>query len=1089
MLHIETPLNPFVSYKLLKEFNKFAIIVDSERTAHKLEDELKNINLLFKKNFKIALFLTDNLIQGENFFDIESFLEESSTLLKFNEENIIPVVTIDKLFRKIFDISQINKVSFKKNQKISIEELRDLLVKFGYKYQTTVEEKGYFEVKGGIVDVFIPLYENPLRIEFFDDEIDSIRFFDVELQISMRKVEEFDVIQILNFTFNDENINQFKQYLNNEYKNNKISYEQMGDLITFAENKTINFEIIKYYPFFYDENTSIYEILKKQNYEIFIYNSQHCFEMLDNLKTNPNYELYYKEFYTEGSVRYISPLIIDENKTTYNSDVTDILKIIPQEIQTIARFVEAIESYSFNNYKIHIFYTDEKRKHQIINIFKKYEVINSVNWINGVLKVPFKVDKELYLSDLFIFGQYIHDLKMTSSKKNAITSFYDLNVNDYVVHINYGIGQYKGLVTKTIDNTPIDFLEIHYDKDDKLFIPIYNLHTLHKHSSAEATGTKLDSFGSKNWENKKQRIKKSIETIAKELIALYAKRENSKGFSFSADDEMYYDFSSQFPYSLTKDQDETLKEVIKDMENIKPMDRLVCGDVGFGKTEIAMRASFISVINNKQVAILTPTTVLALQHYNNFVERFKNFPVNVDFISSFKTAKEKSETLKLLKTGKIDILIGTHSVLYTKENFKNLGLLIIDEEHKFGVRDKEALRELKENIDTLTLTATPIPRTLNFSLTGIRDLSIINTPPKDRKAVKTSVLKKNKNIIYDAINYELNREGQIFYIHNRVESIFKEADFIYSLFPDIKMAVAHAQMPKSQLEKIMVDFYKGKFNLLLSTNIIESGVDIPNANTIIIDRADTFGLASLYQLRGRVGRSDKQGYCILLLPEKGKVNEIAERRLSVISRYTDLGSGLQIAMQDMEIRGAGSLLGFAQKGFIDDIGYETYINFLKEAIDELKGEKKSKSDFSVEVNTNFPTIIPRKYLGNEQIRLSFYKKISSLENIEQIQAIADEMEDRFGKLPEEVVNLFELIEIKQICTIYEILRITINDSFIYFKLNDEKIINISKFLKYVRINNFVSITKNNEVTINHTIKNLNQAKNILIELMDNITGN
>jgi len=1096
MQDIQSILNPAPIYYLLKnikEIKKFAIVVPDNKTAEKIKAEI-NLFSEYLKIKKKSDILYKNILEDSQFFDYEKFTEETANLYKIFIEKSIPIIVLEALFKKIPEINKEDNQEIKFGGEINIEDFRKKLLKLGYRYEVPVEEKGCFQIKGGIIDIFVPYYDNPIRIELFGDEIESIRFFDADFQTTIEEIESFKLISSLNFDFSEENIENFKKYINENFEKEVISYDKMDKLLSLAEEKNISHELIEYAPFFYNNPTTVFNLIKKKFRNIFLYDTNNITHEIDDVFNIEKKEIYYdlktlKTILEPNSknskkIFHISPLAT-ENCLVLNSEITSPYRIILQEPKTYFRLSKLIEDNLKSGKKVIVFYVLEERKQKIEKILNQFDLLSDkIIWKKGLLKEAFQTNEEIFLSDYLILGVYSPP---ASSKrmKNIISSFSDLNKGDFVVHTNYGIGKYIGIISKTINGNLTDLLEIDYAKGDKLFLPVYNLSLLYKHSSSETT-TKLDSFRSKAWENRKRRIKKSIEKIAKELIELYASRMSARGYAFSENDELYEAFSSEFPYMLTVDQKKTIDEIMNDMENIKPMDRLVCGDVGFGKTEVAMRAAFKAVADNKQVAILAPTTVLSFQHYLTFKKRFSSFPIEVNFVSSFKSLKDKKIIFEELKKGKIDILIGTQAILAKMVNFKSLGLLIIDEEHKFGVKDKEKLRELKLNIDTLAMTATPIPRTLNFSLSGIRDLSIINTPPKDRKSVKTVVMKKNGKKIKEAISYELSRGGQIFYIHNRIGTIYQEADYLLELFPNIKLAIAHAELAKSKLEKLMVEFYNGKFDLLLSTNIIESGIDIPNANTMIIDRADNFGLASLYQLRGRVGRAEKQGYCILQLPKKGRITSIAERRLSVISRYTDLGSGFQIALQDMEIRGAGTLLGFAQKGHVDEVGYETYMNFLKEALAELKGDKKSDVDFKTELNTAFSALIPSSYIEDEFIRLSFYKSLSNATEDNEINEISDELKDRFGVFPVELVDFLNLVKIKIRAMKYKISKITISRAVIYMILDDPDLLNLVNLMPFLSKYPNIKFGQKNDITVTSQFESLEQALDYFNKIIEGI---
>lgn len=1073
MKPLETPLNPIVAHQLLKSKEQFALVVPDQKSAEKIGRELNALQQLFLDQRQITLFLPDQLLQGDAYINHEYFAETTALTHLIHTQKTIPIVVAERYFQKI--PGNLTTRSINKGDLIDVDQLKTELIDSGYQYQAPVEEKGTFQVKGGVVDIFVPLYDDPIRIELFGDEVESIRFFDAAYQRSLHEIDECDVIGLIGLNITPNGLERFETYLKSLYDRDEMTYTEMELLLERAEAGATDREMLKYYPFFYDELTTLNHFLEQENFIIYGYDYNRVVDRLDEVDLKQYSYLFDVKPLKLIPIAPVVTGIDSEYKIQLFGELNDPFHVILQEEKTLFRFSTNMRDYQDRGYTIHIFYQQEQKRSQIKAIFKKFDVPRTgIKWHQGTLVDGFTTGKELFLSDQIIFGRYFVAKKVRHFK-NSISTFADLNIGDYVVHVNYGVGQYQGLVSKKILEHETDFLEIHYAKSDKLFVPIHNLHMIHKYRSGDTGEARLDSFGSKKWKVKRDRVKQQIERIAQQLLELYAHRMVSNGYAFSENDELYEDFTNSFPYDLTEDQFNSIATIMHDMERPQPMDRLICGDVGFGKTEVAMRAAFKAVADNKQVAFLAPTTVLAFQHYHTLTERFSDFPINIDFISSFKTPKQKKDVIEKVKRHQLDILIGTQAVLAKTVKFKDLGLLIIDEEQKFGVKDKEKLREMRHQVDTLTLTATPIPRTLNFSLTGIRDLSVITTPPRDRKAVKTIVIKKQNREVKEAIKQELNRGGQIFYVHNRVESIYKEADLLKTLVPELKMAVAHAQMAKSKLELLMYDFYNGKFDLLLSTNIIESGIDIPNANTMIIDRADHFGLASLYQLRGRVGRSERQGYCLLMLPPKKKVTPVAERRLSVISRYTDLGSGFQIAMRDLEIRGAGSLLGFAQKGHMDEIGYEAYVAFLKETLAKMKGKRVLRSEFKVDLNTTFKAVIPGFYINDEYVRLSFYKKLSGATELDEIDDIKAELIDRFGKLPKAAAGMIELIKIKQIAAQYELSKINITQDMIYIKVDHPERIKLKEILTYVTQHSNIKLTQNNEITLIDPINGLESA--------------
>ena len=606
-----------------------------------------------------------------------------------------------------------------------------------------------------------------------------------------------------------------------------------------------------------------------------------------------------------------------------------------------------------------------------------------------------------------------------------------MKIGDYVVHKNYGIGIFIGVNTITADGTTKDYIKLKYYGDDVLYVPTNQLDSVRKYVGGDEGGLKVNKLGTKEWLNTKAKVKKNLRQVAKELIELYAKREKSKGYAFPADTPWQTQFEDSFPYQETDDQLRCIDEVKKDMENSKPMDRLLCGDVGYGKTEVAIRAAFKAVMGGKQVAYLAPTTVLAEQQYKEFKERMTNFGIRVEVLNRFKTKKQQTEIINKLKLGEVDIVVGTHRILSKDVEFKDLGLLIIDEEHRFGVKDKEKIKQYKATIDVLTMTATPIPRTLHMSIVGVRDMSVIYEPPYNRKPVQTYVLEYDQEVIKEAITRELERNGQVFYLFNNVERIIQKADEISNLVPEAKVVYAHGQMTGHEIENIMEEFIEGKTNVLVCTTILESGIDIPNANTIIVENADRMGLAQLYQIRGRVGRSDRQGYAYITYKRDKLLSEIADKRLKAIKEFTEFGSGFKIAMRDLEIRGAGSLLGEIQSGHLEQVGYDTYCKLLDEVVKEMQVEEV-KPEIDVQIDLDATCYIPDEYISDSSQKIEIYQDIALCKNEEDIQNVIDEMIDRFGNMPSEIENLIEIARIKILCKKLNISKVQGKHSFAVF---------------------------------------------------------
>ena len=665
---------------------------------------------------------------------------------------------------------------------------------------------------------------------------------------------------------------------------------------------------------------------------------------------------------------------------------------------------------------------EEKLNHTIIVTSNQSIVTISIGKLSSGFE-SYELNQIIITADDLISGEK-RKRRITNAdfKEGEKVVFSDLKVGDYVVHKKYGIGIYIGVNTIKADNTIKDYIKIKYKNDDILYIPTSDLDSIRKYVGGDSIQPKINRLGSKEWENTKAKVKKNLREVARELIELYAKREKAQGYSFGKDTPWQNEFEGKFPYQETEDQLRCIEEVKKDMESPKPMDRLLCGDVGYGKTEVAIRAAFKAAVEGKQVAYLAPTTVLADQQYQEFKERMKDYPITVEILNRFKSKKYQDEVIKKLKLGEVDIVVGTHRILSKDVKFKNLGLLIIDEEHRFGVKDKEKMKHLKNNVDVLTMTATPIPRTMHMSIVGIRDMSVIYEPPHNRRPVQTYVLEYDTEVIREAITKELERNGQVFYLFNHVEGIARKAEQISELIPEANVVYAHGQMTGSRIEEIMQEFMEGKTNVLVCTTILETGIDIPNANTIIVENADRMGLAQLYQIRGRVGRADKQAYAYITYKRDKLLSEVADKRLKAIKEFTEFGSGFKIAMRDLEIRGAGSLLGEIQSGHLEQVGYDTYCNLLEEVVREMKGmEVRPENDLQIDLNVT--SYIPDEYICDANQKIEVYQNIALCKNEEDIQNVIDEIIDRFGNMPEELENLLDIARIKYLARQLQIEKI------------------------------------------------------------------
>ena len=843
----------------------------------------------------------------------------------------------------------------------SYEEIKEILFSSGFERVDFVSEPGQFAVRGALIDIFSYSFNNPFRISFFGDEIESINIFDANTQLSKEKVDYVDI-----------------------YPDLSSSEDGEGSMVTdiLPEDTLVWLDSSDMY-----KDKSFFPELKK-----------------------------FRNIYMELPLSRQ-----DEDAVRFN--------ISPQPVfsKNFELLTEDIRNKIENGFRVRIYGEKQSQLERLKSILSQNggifpEFVSGSNIHNGFIDNDNKV---CCYSDHEIFDRFHRvSIRRTVEKSeqltiNDLTSF---AIGDYIVHIDYGVGVFGGLVRMKDDKGRMhEVVKLTYKDNDVVFVSVHALHKISRYKSKDSEPPKIHKLGSKTWQNLKASTKSKVKDIAKDLIQLYAKRKSARGFAFSADTYLQQELESSFMYEDTPDQEKAVLAVKRDMEDDCPMDRLVCGDVGFGKTEVAVRAAFKAVADSKQVALLVPTTILALQHFNTFKNRLKDFPCNIDYVSRLRTAKEISDIQRRLKAGTLDIVIGTHKLIGKGFDFKDLGLLVIDEEQKFGVGAKEKLRQLKASVDTLTLTATPIPRTLQFSLLGARDLSIISTPPPNRIPIQTEIMLFDHDEVRKIINYELNRGGQVFFVHNRVEELQSIEDILRRLVPDMRICTAHGQMEPKVLENKILDFMAGDYDMLLCTTIIENGLDIPNANTIIINQAQNIGLSDLHQLRGRVGRSNKRAFCYLMVPPLVSMTEDARRRLKAIESFSDLGSGFNIAMQDLDIRGAGNLLGAEQSGFITDMGFETYQKILAEAMEELGVETgitvKSSNDNYVSdctIETDQLALIPDSYIDMTAEKIRIYKELDSLSSDKEIKQMKIRLADRFGDIPEELLRLFDIVRIRQL---------------------------------------------------------------------------
>ncbi len=922
-----------------------------------------------------------NLIEGDKVFflpDSGKSIEKSNykaslgvqrtsalgKILEYKEGQLFIITYPSAIEEEIPDTAKIRKslLKFRTGDEISHEKIIESLFENGFERVDFVAEPGQFAIRGAIVDIFSYSYNNPFRISFFGDEIENISVFDCNSQLSKEKVQEAEIYPDISVSDGDESTVKITDIM----PENSLIWLDSSDMYRNADF----FKRLERFRRIYMELP-----LSRQNEESI------KFSIAPQPTFNKNFELL-----TEDIRKRLEEGFRVRIYGEKQSQLERLKSILSQNGGLMPEFVPECN--------IHNGFIDNESK---VCCYSDHEIFDRFHRVS--IRRTVEKSEQLTINDLTSFA-----------------------IGDYIVHIDYGVGIFGGLVRMKDDRGRMhEVVKLMYKDNDVVFVSVHALHKISRYKSKDSEPPRIHKLGSKAWQNLKASTKSKVKDIAKDLIQLYAKRKSARGFAFSADTFMQQELESSFMYEDTPDQEKAVYAVKRDMEDDCPMDRLVCGDVGFGKTEVAIRAAFKAVADSKQVAVLVPTTILALQHFNTFKNRLKDFPCNIDYVSRLRTAKEISDIQKRLKAGTLDIVIGTHKLIGKGFEFKDLGLLIIDEEQKFGVSSKEKLRQLKASVDTLTLTATPIPRTLQFSLLGARDLSIISTPPPNRIPVQTEIMLFDHDEIKKIIQYELNRGGQIFFLHNRVEELQSIHDILHRLVPDMKICIAHGQMEPKVLENKILDFMAGDYDMLLCTTIIENGLDVPNANTIIINQAQNIGLSDLHQLRGRVGRSNRRAFCYLIVPPLLSITEDARRRLKAIESFSDLGSGFNIAMQDLDIRGAGNLLGAEQSGFITDMGFETYQKILAEAMEELGVEtgimSKNTDDNYVHdctIETDQLALIPDSYIDMTAEKIRVYKELDSLTSDKELDKMRVRLEDRFGKMPDELLRLFDIVRIRQL---------------------------------------------------------------------------
>ena len=981
-------------------------------------------------------------------------------LAKKQKEPIIIVTTIEAVMQKMVakDTLYQNVIDFEVGKTYLLDEIKEKLVGLGYERSDLIENKGQFSIRGGIVDVGLS-EKIGVRIEFWGDEVDSIRFFQISSQRSTQMLKEITIFPAHELIVQD---------LSEAVKNIQEKYPEEIEDIELIKNGDYISKINKYFNEFYENQASFLDYMSDE-YLLLLDEKSKINQRESNIIEDNNKliaSLVEKEKFVPEAIENIS-------KFEYNFEEKQIIYLEQNDsIKNIQKYYFETREINFYNLQLDLLLADivtyQKNKKKVVllagneisakklcNILKenqinyKYEQ-EAENVKPGEIIVTiggFSSGFENYDLNLIVislqnnFEEPVKRKKKLSStfKDSEKIVFADLKPGDIVVHQTHGIGQFIGVNTITADGVTKDYIKIKYRNDDILYVPTNSLDSVRKYiGGGDNSSPRLNKLGGKEWSATTSKVKKNLEAVAKDLIELYAKRQKIKGFSFSPDTPWQKQFEDSFPYTETDDQLRCIQDVKKDMEKPQPMDRLLCGDVGYGKTEVAIRAAFKAVMDQKQVAYLVPTTILANQQYEEFKTRMQEFAINVELLNRFKTKKEQDEIIKKLKLGEVDVIVGTHRLLSEDVNFKDLGLLIIDEEHRFGVKDKEKIKKLRTNIDVLTMTATPIPRTLHMSIVGVRDMSVIYEPPHNRKPVQTYVLEYDQEVITEAITKEIERGGQVFYLFNQVEGIEKKANEISMLVPEAKVGFAHGKMSGRELEEIMESFINHEINVLVCTTILESGIDIPNANTIIVENADRLGLAQLYQIRGRVGRSDKQAYAYITYKRDKLLSEVADKRLKAIKEFTEFGSGFKIAMRDLEIRGAGSMLGEMQHGHMEQVGYDTYCKLLDEVIKEMQGiEVVEEQD--VQIDLAVSSYIPDNFIENSSQKIEIYQNIALCRTEEELQNVIDEVIDRYGRLPKELENLIDIARIKQLARKANILKIAQKENGIVFYFVKEKI--------------------------------------------------
>ncbi|MDO5519212.1 MAG: transcription-repair coupling factor [bacterium] len=1045
-----------------KGYRNKVIVTYNELKAKEIYEDM----LLYDKN--VFLYPAKDIIFYSADIHGHAIVKERLRILKrlLNDEPTTIVMTIDGGMDRILPIELFRPkvLTIKEADVINTNDLISDLVELGYERTVQVEGPGQFAVRGGLVDIFPLTEEVPYRIEFWDDEVDTIRSFDVESQRSIEKVQELTIYPATEFIFGETMLeigkkrisDEFDEYYKKLKKEKKLDEarrikEIIGEFLERVGEYKGSVAMDSYVSYFFHKTVSFFDYFSKEDTVFFLDEASRIDEKaevvetefregmagrLENgyiLPTQADAIYSYKDICHKLNTKRLVLLSTMEHRmanfvAAQSYDLT--VKSVSPYNKNFDVLVKDLQSWKEKRYKVILISNTRSRAKRLSEDLREYNLnafysedfdrpvqAGEVYVSSGPLHRGFEYPliNFVVISETDIFGgKKKKKLKKKSYEGSKVHSFTDLNIGDYVVHENHGLGIYRGIEKIEVDGITKDYLKIEYAGSGVLYILATGLEVLQKYAGADAKKPKLNKLNSLEWKKTKTKVKGAVQEVAKELVQLYAIRQQKEGYQFTEDTVWQREFEEQFPYEETSDQLRAIEDTKRDMESMKIMDRLVCGDVGYGKTEIAIRAAFKAVMDGKQVVFLVPTTILAQQHYNNFVQRMMEFPVTVEMMSRFRTPKQQKQTIERLKEGSLDIVIGTHRVLSKDMEFKNLGLLIVDEEQRFGVKHKEQIKQLKGDVDVLTLSATPIPRTLHMSLIGIRDMSVLEEPPVDRMPIQTYVLEHNDEIIREAINRELARNGQVYYVYNKVSDIDEVAMRIQAIVPEANVSFAHGQMSERELEQIMFGFINGEIDVLVSTTIIETGLDISNANTLIIDDADRLGLSQLYQLRGRVGRSNRTSFAFLMYRRDKVLREVAEKRLQAIKEFTELGSGFKIAMRDLEIRGAGNLLGQRQHGHMEAVGYDLYCKMLNEAVKDLKGETTEEDMFDTTIDMDLDAYVPATYIKSEFQKLDVYKRVAEISSEDEFLDMQEELLDRFGEMPSAVNNLLNIAYLKSV---------------------------------------------------------------------------